>query len=181
MVDAWPYLVLAIVAILVMVVAGVVQSTLGLTSAVRLRELSDESAPNRRTVQSLVDPRRILAASMVLLQVFAAIIATGALIEVFTTSSGDPRQWLAMFIVGIAYLVLGIALPRALATRSLDRFVSAVLRLGTVATSILVPLNWLVEKTAELIARVLPGPVAPPESYGFEEELRTRLYEADDL
>jgi putative hemolysin len=178
--DAWQYLVIAIFATVVMVLAGVVQSTLGLTSAVRLRELGGEAQARQRTVQSLVDPRRILAASMVLLQVLAAIVATGALIEVFTTSSGDPRQWLAMFIVGLVYLVFGIALPRALATRRFDRFVAAVLRLGHLATKILTPLNWLVERTAELIVRILPGPVAPAETFGFEEELRARLLEADD-
>ncbi len=164
-----------------MVLAGIVQSTLGLTSAVRLRELSGDAESRRRTVQSLVDPRRVLAASMVLLQVLAAILATGALIEVLTAASGAPRQWLAMSIVGVAYLLLGIALPRALATRKLDRFVAVVLRLGNIATSLLIPLNWLVERTAELIARILPGPVAPSETFGFEEELRSRLLEADDL
>jgi CBS domain containing-hemolysin-like protein len=180
--DAWQHLIIAILALVVMVLAGIVQSTIGLTSAVRLRRLGGEVTPRHRSVQSLVDPRRVLATSMVLLQVLAAIVATGELVEVLSESAGALRQWLAMLIVAAVYLAFGLALPRALASKRLDRFVAGVMRLGNLATVLLVPLNWLVERTAELFVRIVPGEVAPPESYGFEEELRARLLEgADDL
>jgi putative hemolysin len=181
-IDAWQHLIVALLALLVMVLAGIVQSTIGLTSAVRLRRLGGDEKRRNRSVQSLVDPRRILAASMVLLQVLAAIIATGELIDALAGTSGEVRKWLAMLIVAAVYLVFGLALPRALSAKRIDRFVAGVMRLGQVATILLVPLNWLVERTAELFDRVVPGERVPPESYGFEDELRARLLEgADDL
>jgi CBS domain containing-hemolysin-like protein len=178
--DAWQYVILAVLALSLMVLAGLVQSTIGLTSPVRLRQLSGDESPRHRTLQSLVDPRRVLAASMVLLQVLTGILATGALIEVFDNASGEPREWLSMAIVALTYLLFGMALPRALAARKLDRFLQAVMGIGHFATVMLTPLNWVVERVAEVFARVLPGEEAPPANYGFEEELRARLLEESD-
>ncbi|MBA2775510.1 MAG: DUF21 domain-containing protein, partial [Chloroflexia bacterium] len=140
-----------------MCLASIVQATIGLTSAQRLRYAFKEEPPRHRSVQSLVDPRRVLATSMVLLQVLMAIVATGQFIEVFDGSRSGPYLWLSMAIVAFAYIVLGLALPRALASKHLDRFLGSMLRLGHIATILLVPLNWIVERTAELFAKVLPG------------------------
>jgi len=168
--NAWQHLTLAVLALLVMCLAAIVQSTIGLTSAVRLRMASPGDHQRQRTVQSLVDPRRILATSMVLLQVLMAILATGELISFL---EGTPAAaWLAMGIVALTFLVFGIALPRAIASKQLDRFLGGVLRLGHVATVLLVPLNWLVEQIAEAFARILPGRDVEPDSFGVEDELR---------
>jgi CBS domain containing-hemolysin-like protein len=85
-----------------------------------------------------------------------------------------------MLIVAAVYLIFGLALPRALSEKRLDRFVAGTMRLGQIATVLLVPLNWLVERTAEVFARVVPAEDIPLESFGFEEELRARLLEGSD-
>src|SRR5688500_16614271 len=107
-----------------MCLAAIVQSTIGLTSAVRLRKAAREDNTRQRTVQSLVDPRRILAASMVLLQVLMAILATGQLADFLDSPDRAGTTWLAMAIVALVYLILGVALPRAIASKQLDSFLA---------------------------------------------------------
>lgn len=184
--SAWQHLILAVAALAVMCLAAIVQSTIGLTSAQRIRQFSplprdgrDETS-RHRTVQSLVDPRRILAASMILLQVLMAILATGELGRTFAASTNAPVAWLAMPIVAVAFIVFGLALPRAIAAKRMDRFLGAMLRLGHIATILLVPLNRIVEFVAEGFCRILPGEDAEPESVGLEEELRPIRNARDD-
>jgi len=184
--NAWQHLILAAVALAIMCLAAIVQSTIGLTSIQRIRQFAPapkdtrEDAPRHRSVQSLVDPRRILAASMILLQVLMAILATGELIRVFEAATDNPLRWLAMAIVAAVFIVFGLALPRALASKQLDRFLVRALRLGHIATILLVPLNWIVEQVAKAFLRVLPGEDAEPDTFGLEEELRPNRFERDD-
>ncbi|MDQ3656519.1 MAG: CNNM domain-containing protein, partial [Chloroflexota bacterium] len=187
--NAWQHVILAALALLVMCLAAIVQSTVGLTSAQRIRQFAPapkdardgrDDLPRHRTVQSLVDPRRILAASMILLQVLMAILATGALIRAFEAATDSPLQWLAMLIVASVFIVFGLALPRAIASKEMDRFLGAVLRLGHLATILLVPLNWIVEQVALGFSRVLPGHDVEPDNVALEEELRPRRIERDD-
>ncbi|MDQ3442546.1 MAG: hemolysin family protein [Chloroflexota bacterium] len=184
--NVWQHVVLAVLALLVMCLAAIVQSTIGLTSAQRIRQFAPvqrearDDAPRHRTVQSLVDPRRILAASMILLQVLMAILATGELIRAFEGATDDSLQWLAMLIVAVVFIVFGLALPRAIAAKQMDRFLGAVLRLGHLATVLLVPLNWLVEKVALGFSRILPGDDVEQDNVALEEELRPHRIERDD-
>ncbi len=187
--NAWQYVILAVLALVVMCLAAIVQSTVGLTSAQRIRQFAPapkeardgrDDAPRHRTVQSLVDPRRILATSMILLQVLMAILATGALIRAFEAATDSPLQWLAMLIVASVFIVFGLALPRAIASKEMDRFLRAALRLGHLATILLVPLNWIVEQVALGFSRILPGDDAEPDYVALEEELRPRRIERDD-
>jgi len=178
--GAWQHLIFAILALLLMCLAAIIQSTIGLTSAQRLRHAFRAEPPRNRSVQSLVDPRRALAASMVLLQVLMAIVATAQLIEFFDGSRNGPLLWLSMLIVALSYIVLGLALPRAIASKYHDLFLGSMLRLGHVATIVLAPLSWIVEKTAGHFATVLPGKDAVPEHYGLEEELRPLQIDRDD-
>jgi CBS domain containing-hemolysin-like protein len=174
--DAWQHLVFAIVALLVMSLAALVQSTIGLVSVQRLRHGTRDDTPRNRSVQSLVDPRRVLAASMILLQVIMAIIATGQLIEFF----GQSLMWVAMLTVAVVFILFGLALPRALASKDLDRHLGGVLKLGQFSTILLVPLNWIVEKSAGFFASILPGGNADPSTFGFEDELRPLRSDRDD-
>lgn len=171
--DAWQHLLIAVLAMMVMCLAALVQSTVGLTSALRLRQIWNEDNPKVRSVQSLVDPRRLLAATMVLLQVIMAILATGQLGEVV-------NKWIAMAIVALVFVILGLALPRALASKPTDQYLSGVLKLGHVVTVILSPVNRAIEKLAELFASILPGEYIEQDAAALEDELRPRRFESDD-
>lgn len=171
--DAWQHVIFAVVALVVMCIAALVQSVLGMTSAVRLRQVWNEESARGRSVQSLIDPRRLLAASMVLLQVIMAILATGQLMSVLD-------DWLAMLVVVVAYIVFGIALPRALANTASDALLQRVLQVGKVAALILSPIEKLISRLSGVFATALPGDINEPESAGLEEELRPSRFERDD-
>ncbi len=178
--DTWEHLAIAAVALVIMAIAALVQSMIGLTSLQRLRSATGDAHPRQRSVQSLADPRRALAASMLLLQVLMAVIATGQLTHLFDRTSDRDLSWVAIGIVAIVYLLLGQALPRALAEKQLERFLNGVLAVAYVVTLILVPVTWMVEKAASLFSRVLPGERVEPEFFGLEEELRPLRHENDD-
>ncbi|MDQ3541278.1 MAG: hemolysin family protein [Chloroflexota bacterium] len=180
MAESWQHAVIAAVALLIMAIAALVQSTIGLTSVQRLRSATGDGHPRQRSVQSLADPRRALAASMLLMQVLMAVIATGQLTHVVDRTTDRDFSWVAIGIVALVYLVLGQALPRALAEKQLDSFLNGVLAVAHVVTVVLVPVTWLVERTASLFARILPGERVEPESFGLEEELRPLRHDNDD-
>jgi putative hemolysin len=174
--SSWQHVIVAILALILLCTAAIVQSTVGVTSAVRLRQATREDGQRHRTLQSLVDPRRVLAASMVLLQVLMAVLATGELTEVMDGS----LRWLAMLIVAGVFIVFGLGLPRALAGKQVDGFLDAVMRIGNLAAILLVPFNWVVERAAELFAAAIPAEDVEQESFGLEEELRPRGKDHDD-
>lgn len=178
--EFWQQLTFSILAIVVMAIAALVQSTIGMTSVPRLRSATGDGNPRQRSIHSLADPRRALAASMFLLQVLAAIVATSQLTHLLDRSTERNFSWLPVVIVGVIYLIVGQALPRALAERHLQTFLDRILRVAYVVTLLLVPITWLVEKTAELFQRVLPGERVEPESHGLEEELRPLLHDGED-
>ena len=178
--EFWQQLIISILAIVVMAIAALVQSTIGMTSAQRLRGATGEASPWHRSVQTLADPRRALASSMFLLQILAAIVATSQLTSLLDRSTRRDFSWLPVLIVGVTYLIVGQALPRALAERHLEVFLDRILRVAHVVTLLLVPITWLVEKTAELFQLILPGERAEPESHGLEEELRPLRHDGED-
>ena len=181
--DTWQQAIIASLAILVMAIAALVQSTIGMTSAQRLRSATGDAtaaSPRRRSVHTLADPRRSLAASMFLLQILAAIVATSQLTRLLDATTDRNLSWLPVLIVGVIYLLVGQALPRALAERSLQGFLDRVLRVAHVVTLFLVPITWTVDKAAELFHRVLPGQRVEPESHGLEEDLRPLRHDGED-
>ena len=181
--DTAQQAILATLAILIMAIAALVQSTIGMTSAQRLRSATGDAqgaSSRRRSVHTLADPRRSLAASMFLLQILAAIVATSQLTRLFDRLTDRNLSWLPVLIVGIVYLIVGQALPQALAERSLHGFLDRVVRVAYVVTLLLVPATWVVEKAAELFHRVLPGEREEPESHGLEEDLRPLRHDGED-
>ena len=170
------HLILALLALVVLCMASLVQAIIGLTSAYRIRQIwSDEPKETRgsRTVQSTIDPRRVVAASMLLLQVLMAILATAQLMEI-------TNDWVAMGIVVLVYIIFGLGLPRAVAGMNSEVVLGRVLRFGRVATVILSPLEIVVDRSSRLFAAILPQGESDPESYGLEEEMMPRRNEKDD-
>lgn len=171
------HLIVAVLALLVLCLASLVQAVVGMTSAYRIRQAwsSDEGKETKsgRTVQSTIDPRRVVVASMLLLQVLMAILATAQLMEVV-------NEWLAMGIVALVYIVFGLGLPRAVAGINSEPLLQRTLRFGRVGSIILSPLEFVVDRCARLFATILPESDEEPESYGLEEEILPRHPERDD-
>ncbi|HYJ13115.1 MAG TPA: hemolysin family protein [Thermomicrobiales bacterium] len=170
------HLIFAILALVVLCLASLVQAIVGLTSAYRIRQVwNDETKESRgsRTVQSTIDPRRVIAASMLLLQILMAILATALLMEI-------TYDWLAMGVVVLVYIVFGLGLPRAVAGMNSEVVLGRVLQFGRVASIILAPLEIVVDRTSRFFASILPQGDGEPESYGLEEEMMPRRNEKDD-
>ena len=170
------HLIFAILALVVLCLASLVQAIVGLTSAYRIRQVwNDEAKESRgsRTVQSTIDPRRVIAASMLLLQILMAILATALLMEI-------TYDWLAMGVVVLVYIVFGLGLPRAVAGMNSEVVLGRVLQFGRVASIILAPLEIVVDRTSRFFASILPQGDGEPESYGLEEEMMPRRNEKDD-
>jgi CBS domain containing-hemolysin-like protein len=161
--------------------AAVTQALVGVTSLQRLRHQPRDSAARDRSVARLVDPRRAISASMIFVQVIAAIIATGQLTRFYENASvgGDPA-WLAILTVGIVFIVFAQALPRALVERNVETALDRVARIGSIATVCLKPVNWIAGQIGMLWSRILPGDVIDPLSDGFEEELSPSRFDRDD-
>ncbi len=179
-VEQWVEVLIAVVALLVMAIAALAQSLIGMTSQKRLQDLAGREESSQRTLQSLLNPRRALSASMLVIQVLSAVVATAMLTFVLNEATGANVTWGAVLVVGVVYLVLGQALPRALAWSGAERFLSGVLQVARAVMILVWPLTWLVERVASFFARVIPGEPVSPEFDGFEDELRRRFRLGDD-
>ncbi len=164
----------AIGALLIMALAALAQSLIGMTSHKRLHAVAAREEKQQRTVKSLLDPRRSLSSSMLVIQVLGAIVAAAVLTQLFDAISDYDLSWVAIIVVGCVYLVLGQALPRALADSGADRYLGWVLHVARVGMAAIWPLTWLVDRVAFVIAGTIPGEPSPVEFDGFEEELRRR-------
>ncbi len=181
--DGWREILIVVVASIVIALSGMAQILIGITSKQRLRTLSgapETPPPHGRTVQSVTDPRRVLFASMVIVQLTAAIVAATQLMRFLEVRSPGNRSWLATVAVILVYLVFGRALALALASRNLERFLNGIIRLAHTVTTLLKPVNWFVEWIATGFVHILPGGPSEAENSGLEEDLRPHKYGSDD-
>jgi len=177
----WQLLAIAIVALLLVIATGIVLTILGQIANQRLMPPEPETHSRaHRTTRSIVNPRRAMANAMRFVQIIAVVIASAQIIHLIDRSADNDVSWLAIVLVGIIYIVFGLALPRAVADKQLDGLVELSLRVGRGATRLLAPLDWAVERLAGGFKRMIPAPDVPPQTVGAEDELRQRLYGLDD-
>ena len=177
--ESWRELAVAVVALLLMAVAATVEATATLVSRHRLRQLAEER-DRYRSVQWLVDPKRELAASLLVIQAVAIAAAASLLTTVVGRELGTAQHALAIAVVGAVFLLVGQALPRALAATRPERAATTLVGLAGLLTFLVRPLVWLVGALARAFARVLPGEPGNLAPVGTEEELRSLTVEADD-
>lgn len=180
--DGWRELLIVIVACVAIAVSGLAQTLIGVTSRQRLRSISgaSETPAVGRTVQSLVDPRRLLFSSMAIVQIAAAIIAAVQLDRLFANGSSADHSWLAIVVVIFYYLVFGRALGLALASKDLEPFLDSIIKFAHVVTTILKPVHWFVDRVATVLVGMLPGAVSESDSEALEAEMRPHKYGSDD-
>lgn len=180
--DGWREILIIVLAGVVIALSGLAQALIGITSRQRLRTLSGvpEVVTHGRTVHSVIDPRRVLFSSMVIIQITAAIVAAAQLTRLSDQRAPGDRTWLVTLIVVLIYLVFGRALALALASKDLERFLNGIIRLAHLVTTLLKPVNWFVERVALGFVRILPGSDSEAENNGLEEDLRPHKYGSDD-
>ena len=163
-----------------MILAATVEAATGPISRHRLRRLAEERGLSSRTVQGLLDPRRSLASSLVIVQAIAIATATSLLTTLFLRELGVVEHGLAIFVVAVAYVLIGRALPQAIGTRQPERAAALLVPIADLLSFVVRPLTLAVDTLVTLIGRILPGPVGDPPLATEEEFLTVVLDETDD-
>lgn len=176
--DSWSELAIGLAALVLMAVAATIEAAVGAVSRQRLREAGEQQG-RHRTVQGLLDPRRTLVASLLLVQTVAVAVAASYLTSVVAREVDSFAHLLAVIIVAVAYILFGRALPLALSLRRPDETASILVRFADLLTALVRPLAALSDGLARLIARALPGPSPVEIPMGTEEELRAIAMDAD--
>jgi CBS domain containing-hemolysin-like protein len=104
------------------------------------------------------------------------------LTTLFRREIGRFDHWLTVIVVTLAYLVLGRALPKAIATGRPSRSTGLVLALATLFSAVVWPLSVFGDAVGRLLTRYLrPGGQHEPAPVATEQELRTiSLPDEDD-
>jgi putative hemolysin len=178
--DDWQHLVFAIVALLVVIGSGIVLTVVGQATNQRLVPESTDHPRGARSTRSLVNARRTMASAMLFTQIIAAVVASGQVTHLIDRSTDRDLSWLAILLVAVIYIIFGLALPRAIADKQLDRVFDLVLKVGRAVTRLMGPVDWLVERLAGFFRILMPGPVAVHDSFGIEDDLRANRYASDD-
>ncbi len=179
--ESWAEILMCLLALGVMTLAASVEALSALISRSRLRQSAADDERHRRSLQALLDPRRSLTSSMLTIQVIAVALIGSLLTATIRREVSSADHLLAVTIASIAFIVLGQALPRAVARNRPEQTAAMLLSVAGVLSSLSRPLTWAVEAISRVFDRILPGDSdeMPPE--GIDEDTRTvTLGEGDD-
>ena len=176
--TAWELTIVAL-ALGLMALAAIVETVSGLVSRHRLRQIADDRTRHRRTVQGLLDPKRSLASSLLVVQAIAIATAASLLTTAVARELDAAEHILAVVVVSAVYLLLGRAVPRAVATHRPERAAALLIPVAGLLSFLVSPLTRTVDAVAGVVARLLPG--EPEEApIGTEEELLTIVLDETD-
>jgi putative hemolysin len=168
----WIRLALALVAVGVIAFSTAVLVGFSASSNTRIAELAMQGSGQARTVESLLARSHHLQSTMILLDTSAVALASAL---VTNLAVGRVPSWgvaLVVFIAVVIMLVLGRAVPRALALRLPNDVALACARLARVAVILFAPVTAVINGIALTIVGVLRVPAASPSSaLATEEEL----------
>ena len=168
----WIRLALALVAVGVIAFSTAVLIGFSASSNTRIAELATQGSGRARTVESLLDRSHHLQSTMIFLDTSAVALASAL---VTNLAVGRLPSWgvaLVVFVAVVVMLVLGRAVPRALALRLPDDVALACARLARVAVILFAPVTAIINGIALAIIAVLRVPAASPNSaLATEEEL----------
>jgi putative hemolysin len=176
--NSWTFIAIALLALLTMTAAATVEASAGLISRQRLRHAS----PSReRTVQALLDPRRSLVSALHLIQAIALVLAASLVTFVIVREGWAGAVPVTVVVVSAIFLILGQAIPRALARSRPADATGFLLGLARILTTVIGPLSALANSAADLFTRLLGGDRSDSLAAGSEGELYLRSHEdADD-
>lgn len=173
-------MVMVAAALSLLALAAIVDAVLGVMSRQRLRHLAESRPGWRRTVPNLIEPGRALAGSFQILQVVAVAVAATLLTSfAFREFSASRRLFAIVVVVGL-YLLLGRAVPRALAGHRPEQSEGVLLRVGDVLVVLAWPFRALVDLVANGLSRLLPRPAGESAPIASEEEFRALALEGHD-
>ncbi len=168
--DNWTLIAIAVVALLVMAGAATVEASAGLISRHRFRQAAT-GASRERSVQTLLDPRRSLVSALQLVQAIAIALAASLMTFVITREGGRGPVAIAVIVASALFLLLGQAVPRALARTRPSATAGALLSLCRFVATLVRPLSALSDGAADLLTRLFGGEHPDTVPAGSEDEL----------
>jgi putative hemolysin len=177
--DNWSLIAIAIVSLLVMAGAATVEASAGLISRHRFRQAA--TGPGReRSVHTLLDPRRSLVSALQLVQAIAIALAASLITYVIMREGGRGPVVTAVLVASALFLLLGQAVPRALARTRPSATAGALLSLARFVAMLVRPLSALSDGAADLFTRLFGGEHPDTVPAGSEEELLFITRDEDD-
>ena len=168
----WIRLALALVAVGVIAFSTAVLVGFSASSNTRITELATQGSGRARTVENLLERSHHLQSTMILLDTAAVALASALVTNLV---AGRLPSWgvaLVVFVAVVVILVLGRAVPRALALRLPDDVALACARLARVAVILFSPVTAVINSIATAIIAALRVPAAMPSlALATEEEL----------
>ena len=173
--TSWSLAAIALISLLLMTVAAVVEGSAGIITRERFRQTSH---PRERSLQAFLDPRRSLVAALHLAQVVAVAVAASALTVMTLGESRRNPAVIVINILAIVLLVLGQSLPRALLRAHPEMSAGALLGFARVVAVLVKPLEALGDVANDILTRLLGGEQTDTTPAGAEEELLLLSLEA---
>lgn len=174
----WSQLIIFLLSMLVMALAAAVHASAMLIGRGRLKHLS-ERHNRKRGVQSLLDPRRSLEASILLVQAIGLVVASSALTTLLRPWAGGAGQLIAILTVAALYLLFGQSLPRALAIANPDQTANTLVTAAGALAWIVKPFTALADGFTTLWLRVIPHEPGATDP-AAEDDLRAAIEIPDD-
>lgn len=179
--ESWGEILLSLLALGVMTLAAAVETLSGLISRKRLRQGAEDDERRRRSLQALLDPRQSLSGSLLTVQMIAVALIGSLLTTTIEREVGAADHLVAVIIASVAFLILGQALPRAIARNRPEETARLLLKVGGVLSTLSRPLAWAIDGISRVFDRLLPGGPEEATSDEIDEEMRTvTLGEGDD-
>jgi putative hemolysin len=169
-VNSWTLIAIAAIAVLLMAAAATVEASAGLISRQRLRQAATGPA-RERSVQALLDPRRSLVSALQLVQAITIALAASLVTFVVIREGGQGAVVIAVLSVSILFLLLGQAVPRALARTRPVGTAGFLLTLAQLLSRLIRPLCALSDGAANVFTRLLGGEHPDSIPTGSEDEL----------
>ncbi len=175
--NSWTLVAIALLALLLMAGAAIVESSAGQISRQRLWH---GGAGRERSVQGLLEPHRSLSSALRLVQVICIAVAASLITFVIARGGGQGAVVVAIVVVSLASLVFGQALPRALARARPLSADGRLAHLTNVVAALVHPLSSVSDGVASLFSRLLGGDRPDLISAGLEDEILLRSRSSDD-
>ena len=173
--TSWTLAAVALISLLLMTVAAVVEGSAGLITRERFRQTTQ---PRERSLQAFLDPRRSLVAALHLAQVVAVAVAASALTIVTVREPWLDPVVVVIDIIAVVLLIIGQTLPRALLRTHPELSAGALLGFARVVALLVKPLEALGDVATGILTRLLGGEKVDTTPAGAEEELLLLSLEA---
>jgi putative hemolysin len=170
--DSWIAILVGLLCLLLIALDSAVETALTNISRLRLRQLLERGVPRAQAINDLLDNPQRFPATLLFVNTIA-LITVGSL--ALYASEHFVQWWshpLAVVVAAVLVLVLGIAVPKALAIRNPERTALTLFAPINIVRRVVLPLVTLAGFIARPIVRLVGGRTAPAGPFVTQEEMR---------